>query len=436
MLQASEVRGEGMIGRWSSKHVEAEADEPKGFDAFELRLGDIMRGERATLGKSLLDVQRELRIKASYIAAIENADPDAFDTPGFIAGYVRSYARYLNMDPDKAFDAFCTESGFEVAHGMSAQASVVKKPSFDDRSPAPKRPAERDPFARPNTPFVPVGDSMLSRIEPSAIGSFMVLIGLIGAIGFGGWTVLKEVQRVQVAPVDQTPVVLSDLDPVEGASLAAAPQAGSDSAAPRVIEAPRVEALDRLYRPQALDVPVLTPRDAPIAAIDPRTVGNFTAPGLDQPLGPDGQASGIDTAIAQAIGDVAVPQVVELAPGTVRMVAAYASWVRVRAADGTVIFEGEMSKGDVWEVPQTEEPPTLRTGESGALYFAMADDCYGPVGPSGSITNNLPLHGQALAELYDPVDYTVDNPLNRMFADLSESDDYLSVLAALPCQTQ
>ena len=30
----------------------------KGFDDYELKLGDIMRGERATLGKSLLDVQR------------------------------------------------------------------------------------------------------------------------------------------------------------------------------------------------------------------------------------------------------------------------------------------------------------------------------------------------------------------------------------------
>ncbi|KKK59560.1 hypothetical protein LCGC14_3033160, partial [marine sediment metagenome] len=79
-----------MIGRWASKSAKDETVEPKGFDAFELRLGDVMRGERATLGKSLLDVQRELRIKASYIAAIENCDPGAFDTPGFIAGYVRS----------------------------------------------------------------------------------------------------------------------------------------------------------------------------------------------------------------------------------------------------------------------------------------------------------------------------------------------------------
>jgi cytoskeletal protein RodZ len=100
-----------MIGRKSSKIIQ-EKVEPKAFDDFELRLGDMMRGERATMGKSLLDVQRELRIKASYIAAIENSDPEAFDTPGFIAGYVRSYARYLNMDPDPAFAAFCKESGF------------------------------------------------------------------------------------------------------------------------------------------------------------------------------------------------------------------------------------------------------------------------------------------------------------------------------------
>ena len=58
----------------------------KGFDDCELSLGDIMRGERAPKGKSLLDVQRELKIKATYISAIENTDPSAFDTPGFIAG--------------------------------------------------------------------------------------------------------------------------------------------------------------------------------------------------------------------------------------------------------------------------------------------------------------------------------------------------------------
>ncbi|GAA6175569.1 helix-turn-helix domain-containing protein [Sulfitobacter pacificus] len=415
-----------MIGRWSSKAKNEELAEPKGFDAFELRLGDVMRGERATMGKSLLDVQRELRIKASYIAAIENADPDAFDTPGFIAGYVRSYARYLNMNPDKAFASFCAESGFTVAHGMSADASVIKKPVLEGRK---KSPQEADLFARPNTPFTPVGDSLLSRIEPGAVGSMLVLVALIGAIGFGGYTVLQEVQRVQVAPVDQTPVVLSDLDPLQGA-LTTTPDNNIASAAPRAMEAPRVEALDRLYRPQALDVPLMVARDAPIATIDPRSLGNFATPDLTP------QPAALSVAdLPAGIENPAVPQVVEGPAAAVRMVAAYPSWVRVRAADGTVIFEGVMDKGDTWDVPATEEPPTLRTGESGALYFAMADGCFGPVGARGSITSNLPLDNQALMALYEPVDPTADRSLSRMFADLASSDIDPAILADMPCQS-
>jgi len=419
-----------MIGRWSSKSATVEVEDPKGFDAFELRLGDVMRGERATLGKSLLDVQRELRIKASYIAAIENADPDAFDTPGFIAGYVRSYARYLNMDPDKAFGAFCAESGFEVAHGMSAEASVVKKSSFEDRK--AKRSSDADLFARPAMPFTPATDSFLSRIEPAAIGSVVVLVGLIGAIGFGGWTVLKEVQRVQVAPVDQTPVVLSDLDPLDGA-LTAAPAAASNATTPAVFDAPRADALDRLYRPQALDVPVLVARDAPIATIDPRYSGNFTAPEIDAPtleagfIGP--QIAGVSPQItapaepAPAPSRGILPRVLERAPSTVVMVATAESWVQVTSADGSVIFESILQKGDSWEVPATEEPPRLISGQSGAIYFAMDDQFFGPMGRSGAVTKNVPLHHEALAELYEPAKLEDDAGLATMVAELRAGEE-------------
>ena len=71
-------------------------NKPKGFDDFELKLGDTLRGERATMGKCVVEVQNELKIKAAYISAIENCDPLAFDTPGLVAGSVRSDARYLN----------------------------------------------------------------------------------------------------------------------------------------------------------------------------------------------------------------------------------------------------------------------------------------------------------------------------------------------------
>lgn len=403
-----------MIGRWASKAKQEEQADVKGFDAYDLRLGDLMRGERATLGKSLLDVQRELRIKASYIAAIENADPDAFDTPGFIAGYVRSYARYLNMDPDKAFTAFCVESGFSVAHGMSAEASVIKKPTREERI---MRSSDSDIFKRPATPFTPVSDSFISRIEPGALGSVLVLVALIGAIGFGGWSVLKEVQRVQVTPVDETPVVLSDLDPLQGA-LAAAPEGSLNEIETAALTSPRTDTLDRLYRPAPLDTPVMVARDAPIASIDPRTIGSFTST-MDGSEVAEATSQTENTVVAD--GTIAVPQVVEGPAPALQMVAAYPSWVRVRAADGKVIFEGIMNKGDTWDVPATEEPPTLRTGESGALYFAMDGQYYGPVGDRGSVTSNLPLQRQALAELYQPALLEENSALATMVAELKQT---------------
>ncbi|MEP1198102.1 helix-turn-helix domain-containing protein [Tateyamaria sp.] len=385
-----------MIGRKSVISENTSDAEPKSFDDFELRLGDVMRGERATLGKSLLDVQRELRIKASYIAAIESCDPDAFDTPGFIAGYVRSYARYLNMDPDRAFGAFCEESGFSVAHGMSADASVVKKPSREERM--SRRPSG-DIFSTTNTPFVPAGEAVWSGIEPRAIGSTLVLLALIGGLGFGGYSILQEVQRVQVAPVDQTPVVLSDLDPLAGV-------APLETVLGPDIETPRADVLGRLYRPQALDVPVLVARDAPIATLNPRELGAFAQPEADT-----SQVAGIED--ISPFGPPTVPQVVEAQAAALTMVAVRPSWVRVRAADGTVIFEATMQAGDTWEAPLTEEAPTLRTGESGAIYFAMNDKFYGPVGETGAVTSNLPLEIAGLQETYLPVEASTDEGLIR-----------------------
>ena len=72
----------------------------------------------------MLDVQRELKIKSSYIAATESTDPTAFETPGFVPGYVRSYARYLRLDPDEVFGKFCEETGFSTNSRAPIETNV------------------------------------------------------------------------------------------------------------------------------------------------------------------------------------------------------------------------------------------------------------------------------------------------------------------------
>ncbi|WP_171240599.1 helix-turn-helix domain-containing protein [Ruegeria sp. HKCCA5491] len=394
-----------MIGRRSQRESEDDVDvRPKGYDDYEVRLGDMMRGERATMGKSLLDVQRELRIKANYIAAIEDSDPDAFDTPGFIAGYVRSYARYLGMNPDETFAAFCKESGFEVAHGMSAEASVVRKPVGG----LPARgPTGRDPFISPNTPYIPGKESLVSQIEPRAIGSSAVLLALICGIGYGGWAVLNKIQQVQVSPVEQAPVVLSDLDPLNVA------RADGSVEEVATIQTPSAEALDRLYRPQALDVPVLVARDAPISTLDPRSVGTFLPP----------EPPKIEVAEVHTVERPALPQVVEQLDTTLKIVAVNPAWMRVTAADGSIIFEGTLGtveQGNTFEVPLTEEPPQLRAGASGSVYFSMNGEHFGPVGNPGTVAKGVILSKDAVVERYDVADLEAEqnSALKRLVAEL------------------
>ncbi len=358
-----------------------------------------MRGERATLGKSLLDVQRELRIRAAYVAAIENCDPSAFETPGFIAGYVRSYARYLGMDPEFAFEAFCLESGFSTAHGMSAEASSRKSEKVTQA-------VTRDPFATPNMPFVPVQDSLLSRIEPRAVGSSLVLVALICAIGYGGWSVLNEIQRVTLAPVDQTPVVLTDLDPLERATQNRdTPRLGGATALAAGVFTPPSDALDRLYRPQALDVPVLIARDAPISQLNPDMMGVFTAP---LAVVPDYSAARNDP--------FQVPQVVEDDAPDVVLMAVRPAWVRVRSADGSILFEKILNAGEEYILPATEDAPSLRAGMSGSVYFKVNGTLYGPAGEGTGTVRDLQLATDSLKENFAVANLSDDPELARIVA--------------------
>lgn len=114
------------------------------------------------------------------------------------------------------------------------------------------------------------------------------------------------------------------------------------------------------------------------------------------------------------------PQVLAAPEPGVQMVAVRPAWVRVRAADGSVIYETIMNAGDTYNVPVMEAAPSLRVGESGAIYFRVNGQHYGPVGPRGSVTANLALDAEALAETYAVADLTQDADLKRYVAELSQ----------------
>ncbi len=404
--------------KWFGSKPEQNEPEPTrrgsvGFDEFEVSLGDLMRGERATLGKSLLDVQRELHIRATYIAAIEAGDLSAFEATSFVAGYVRSYARYLGMDPDWCYAKFCAETNFSVTPELSRSTSG---------SPVLEHASNRD-FSQgllSRTRMASEPDPLWRRIDPVAVGSIAVMLLLIIGVGFGGWTVLREVQRVNLAPADQSPEVLDDLDPVVAG---AAPRMGvAEEPSLRVGQSSDAavqpaQGVVRDYRPEALDAPVIVSRDGPIAAINPREA----SPDVDST---DFRAA-VASALAEAEEGVPVPgmaRVTQDGPPKLELLAVRPSWIRVRGADGTVLFEKVLDAGERFTVPQSETPPTLRAGNSGSVYLLVDGMPFGPTAPGAQVVDQIALSPEAVTERFSQANLIDDRDL-RDFVDVAEVEN-------------
>ena len=363
---------------------------PKGFDDFELKLGDTLRGERATLGKSLLEVQNELKIKACYISAIENCDPLAFDTPGFVAGYVRSYARYLNLEPDEVFTKFCSESGFATVHGMSDKASSIKANSNSVLLPSENFIDGEELFRKSPTAILDSSANTFDKIEPGAIGSLAALICVVCGIGYGGLTLFNQIQTVEISPSEASPIVLSEISSV------ILREENIDSLKTNLATS---EQLDRLYRPQALEVPVLTARDAPISTLDPSFSNNFD---IEEKLNiseivTNGSERGITEKLLNKGLEETSIQVVQELPPSIAVLVAENAWVQITAADGTVIYENIMLPGEEFVLPQLEIPPKLRAGMSGYVYFSVNGELFGPVGSGTSVRKNVELSATNIA---------------------------------------
>lgn len=366
-------------------------------------LGDELRGERATKGKTLLDVQRDLRIQANYIAAIEDGDLSAFPNPSFIPGYIRSYARYLDLDPAEVYRRFCAEHGFSYgpasaaarphqAQGRSGQAPGQKKGQKAGKSAATLAFQPKFPLSEPRR-------GIFSDVQLSAIGSLLVLLLLIAGLGYGGWTVLQNIQRVQFAPVEDLPLAQSDMNTMEAPEIAD----GADAAFADLASPVAATSLADLYRQQELEVPILAPRDGPIAAINPDDLApirlgdaglsagaklepvemtpSVVAPLVQAVYSEEAAAAGAaEGAEAAAMGDMPLSVIAERA-----------AWIRVYLDNGTIIFERILEKGESYTPPEGVGAPLIWAGNSGSVYVQLGDALRGPLGSGTRAVRDISL---------------------------------------------
>jgi cytoskeletal protein RodZ len=75
-------------------------------DAGPENLGERFRAAREARGLLLSDAGEQVRIRSVYLAAIEEENWKAIGAPVYVRGFLRTYARFLGLDPEEAVAAF------------------------------------------------------------------------------------------------------------------------------------------------------------------------------------------------------------------------------------------------------------------------------------------------------------------------------------------
>ncbi|MDC1257447.1 DUF4115 domain-containing protein [Amylibacter sp.] len=364
--------------------------ELKGYDSYTVTLGDKLRGERATLGKTLEDVERETRLRIEFLLGIENADISAFPAPSFIAGYVRSYASHLNMDPEECFIQFCKESGFI---GLQSQINGTKKNKVVK---ATKH--LDDPILNPQIPKNKIQNGKFNNFSISGLFSLTALLILIFGLGYGGVTVLNEVQKVNLSPLNQLPSIKTNTSTLSNEN------SFFEKINTNNLNIASNADLENLYRPTELILPLLTPRDGPISAIDPSSSGVYAQE--DKSL--------IDLEIETSTFKITqAPQVTEKEPKAIYVIAQKPAWVRIFEPNGNILFENILDTGQRYKVPKSAKSAMLRAGNSGFVYLMIGDDFYGPLGTSTGVAKKVNLQSEMIIENYELAKTNLTFPLNR-----------------------
>lgn len=186
-------------------------------------LGERFRAAREARGLSLSDVSEQIRIRSVYLAAIEEESWSAIGAPVYVRGFLRTYARFLGLDPEEVVAAF--NSGSPAA---SQPAGTGERQSRSSRPAGPLLSAASD-------------DEQKSRAAAPLIwAATFVAVLLVAFVVYNELTMRRESGPASVAATTASPALPSNspgasASPVE--SLSPGPGYGPNSIA-LVLSAP------------------------------------------------------------------------------------------------------------------------------------------------------------------------------------------------------
>lgn len=90
-------------------------------------IGETLKDTRIKQGFTLRDVSMTLRIPEDYLSAIESLEIHRLPSIGYVLGYVRAYAKHLNIDPELAVTSYKSDSQIPTNKGLRNQPHFVPK---------------------------------------------------------------------------------------------------------------------------------------------------------------------------------------------------------------------------------------------------------------------------------------------------------------------
>jgi cytoskeleton protein RodZ len=88
-------------------------------------LGERFRAAREARGISISQAAEQIRIRSVYLAAIEEENWGTIGAPVYARGFLRTYARFLGLDPEEAVAAFNRAQGMP----SGAPSSIGSEPA-------------------------------------------------------------------------------------------------------------------------------------------------------------------------------------------------------------------------------------------------------------------------------------------------------------------
>jgi cytoskeletal protein RodZ len=89
------------------------------------QLGETLRDRRLALGISLETAEADTKIRGRLLQALEDGDYAKLPDPGYVRGYVSSYARYLELDPVPLLAMHRAETGAGRYHDINLPDEAV-----------------------------------------------------------------------------------------------------------------------------------------------------------------------------------------------------------------------------------------------------------------------------------------------------------------------